>query len=123
MRVAPAVSPEQVPSVLARYDALVVPSVAFEGGPTVVSEAHAVGTPVIGTRVGAMPELIDDGVNGALVDPRDWRALAAVLTDVATRPSATIDAWRSALPTPRTMDDVAADYESLYRELFEDAAR
>ena len=65
----------------------------------------------------------DEGVNGALVDPGDWRALAAILADVATRPSQTIDAWRSALPAARTMDDVAADYESLYRELFETGAR
>lgn len=119
VRFAPGVPPEAVPDVLATYDVLCVPSVWFENGPTVVCEAHAVGTPVIGTRIGAMPELIDDGVDGAIVDPGDWRALAAVLQDVARRPAATIDAWRRALPVARTMDDVAADYESLYRELFD----
>ena len=114
---APAVPPEKVPEVLASYDLLCVPSIWFENGPTVVSESHAVGTPVIGTRVGAMPELIDHGVNGALIEPGDWQALAAVLADVANRPAATIDAWRRALPKPRTMDDVAADYETLYEEI------
>jgi len=117
VRFAPVAPPEQVPTVLADYDALCVPSVTFEGGPTVVSEAHAVGTPVIGTRIGAMPEIIADGVNGILVEPGDWRALAVVLADIATRPAATIDAWRRALPKPRTMDDVAADYETLYEEI------
>lgn len=117
VRVVAAVAPDQVPSVLAGFDVLCVPSVAFEGGPTVLSEAHAVGTPVIGTRVGAMSELIDDGINGALVEPGDWRALSAVLADVAARPKATIDSWREALPKARTMDDVAADYESLYRQV------
>ena len=117
VRFGPVAPPEQVPTVLAGYDALCVPSVTFEGGPTVVSEAHAVGTPVIGTRIGAMPEIIDDGVNGALVEPGDWQALAAVLADVANRPGLTIDAWRRALPKPRTMDDVAADYETLYEEI------
>jgi hypothetical protein len=42
------------------------------------------------------------------------RALAAALTDAATRPSATIDIWRRALPNPRTMDDIARDYLALY---------
>jgi len=117
IRIGPAVPRQRVPSVLTGYDALCVPSVAFEGGPTVVSEAHAVGTPVIGTRVGAMPELIDAGINGALVNPGDWRTLAATLTDVAARPADTIDRWREALPEVRTMDDVAREYEGLYEEI------
>ena len=109
--------PEKVPEVLTSYDVLCVPSIWFENGPTVVSESHAVGTPVIGTRIGAMPELINHGVNGALIEPGDWRALADVLGDIAHRPVATIDAWRQSLPKPRTMDDVAADYEALYEEI------
>lgn len=117
IRIEPAVPPPQVASVLAEYDALCVPSIAFEGGPTVVSEAHAVGTPVIGTRVGAMPELIAAGINGALVNPGDWRALAATLADVAARPADTIDRWREALPEVRTMEDVARDYQDLYEEI------
>lgn len=120
VRVLPAVAPDRVPEVLSSFDALCVPSVAFEGGPTVVSEAHAVGTPVIGTRVGAMPELIEDGVTGALVEPGDWRSLASVLARAASRPAETIDVWRNALPAARTMDDVAADYEALYQQIISD---
>ena len=114
---APAVPPERVPEVLASYDVLCVPSIWFENGPTVVSEAHAVGTPVIATRIGAMPELIDHGVNGALIEPGDWRALADVLADVVKRPEVTIDSWRRSIPEPRTMDEVADDYEALYQSL------
>ena len=55
-------------------------------------------------------------VNGALVEPGDWKALATVLERVARKPE-TIDAWRRELPAARTMDAIAADYERLYLEV------
>jgi len=100
--------------VLARYDVLCCPSVCHEGGPTVAIEAHAVGTPVIGTRIGGLAELVTDGVNGRLVRPGDWRGLARVLREIAADPAGTIDRWRGALPPARTMDEVAAEYLALY---------
>jgi len=80
----------------------------------VAIEAHAAGTPVVGTRIGGLAELIADGRNGRLVAPADWRALAAVLTDIALDPAGTVDRWRAAIPAARTMDDVTADYLALY---------
>jgi glycosyltransferase involved in cell wall biosynthesis len=112
----PAVPLADVPSVLARYDALCCPSVCVEGGPTVALEAYAVGTPVIGTRIGGLAELVTDGVNGRLVAPGDWKALGAVLQAVAADPGSTIDRWRRSLPRVRTMESVAADYVALYEE-------
>ncbi len=52
----------------AACDALVVPS-RHDGAPTVIREAHAAGLPVVATRVGGIPELIEDGVTGLLCDP------------------------------------------------------
>jgi len=52
---------------LAAFDILVMPS-AFEGGPTVVIEAMAMGLPVIATRVGMVPEIIDHGRNGLVCE-------------------------------------------------------
>jgi glycosyltransferase involved in cell wall biosynthesis len=111
---AASVDAREVPSVLARLDLLCCPAVCVEGGPTVAIESHAVGTPVIGTRIGGLAELVTDGVNGRLVPPGDWRALAGVLREVAADPSATVDHWRRHLPAARTMDAVAADYLALY---------
>ena len=112
---APAVPAAQTLDVLSGYDVLCCPSVCAEGGPTVAIEAHAVGTPVIGTRIGGLAELVMDGVNGRLVPPGNWRALAAVLAEVARDPAGTVDRWRLALPPARTMDEIAAGYEVLYR--------
>jgi glycosyltransferase involved in cell wall biosynthesis len=113
----PAVGTEDVPAALSELDLLCVPSVWFENGPTVVSEAHAVGTPVIGTTVGAMPELIRSGIDGLLLEPGDWRALARAIVQVAENPAGTVDTWRTHLPPARTMDDIADDYLTMYADV------
>ena len=111
-----AVAPRQASEVLRKYDVLCCPSTCLEGGPTVAIEAHAVGTPVIGSAIGGLAELVSDGLNGSLVPPNDVAALAALLARVATDPANTIDRWREVLPQPRTMDDIAADYLRMYTE-------
>jgi glycosyltransferase involved in cell wall biosynthesis len=55
---------------------LVFPSRYFETFGLVGAEAMSHGVPVIAARVGALPELIDDGVNGLLFEPGDARELA-----------------------------------------------
>jgi glycosyltransferase involved in cell wall biosynthesis len=112
--ICPPVPHAGVPKVLAGLDLLCCPSLVAEGGPTVAIEAHAVGTPVIGTRIGGLAELVTDGVNGRLVAPGDWRALADALRAVLLDPHGTIDAWRSALPPARTFDAVTRDYLAMY---------
>jgi glycosyltransferase involved in cell wall biosynthesis len=50
-----------------------------EGLGTSLLDAMACARPIVATRVGGIPELVDDGVNGLLVPPRDERSLAAAL--------------------------------------------
>ena len=114
IRFAPAIEPARVPEALASYDLLCCPSTGFENGPTVALDAYAVGTPVIGTRVGNLPELIVDGVNGRLLPPGDVDALARAFQEVADCPRQTVDRWRTNLPPIRTLDHVAADYLAWY---------
>lgn len=65
--------------VLAGIDVLVVPSLVPESFSLVAHEAQALGIPVIASRIGALPELVEDGVNGLLVAPGDVRGLAEAL--------------------------------------------
>jgi glycosyltransferase involved in cell wall biosynthesis len=54
---------------------LILPSY-FENLPLVVLEAMAAGLPLVVTPVGALPELIEEGINGFFVQPGDYEALA-----------------------------------------------
>jgi glycosyltransferase involved in cell wall biosynthesis len=65
-------------NLLRQADLYVFPS-HFEGYPNSLLEAMASEVPVIATRVGAVPEVIQDQINGLLVDIRDTKALAAAL--------------------------------------------
>ena len=66
---------------LAQYDALIFPSYySGEGHPGVLIEAMVAGLPIITTRFQALPELVEHGVSGLLVEPRDADALADAIT-------------------------------------------
>jgi glycosyltransferase involved in cell wall biosynthesis len=65
-------------------DVLVAPSHQEPFG-TVLSEAMAVGTPVVATRVGGLAEVVDDGVTGRLVEPGEPDLLAAAVLEVLGR--------------------------------------
>jgi glycosyltransferase involved in cell wall biosynthesis len=54
-----------------RARSVLVPSLSFENCPLVILEAQARGLPVIASRFGALPELVEDGVHGFLVEPGD----------------------------------------------------
>lgn len=77
-----------LPRLYARLAVLVVPS-ALDGRPLVVQEAQACGVPVVASRVGSIPELIEDGVTGLLCPPGDHdafaQAVARLLEDAALR--------------------------------------
>jgi len=62
-----------------------LPSYA-ETSPMTVQQAMAAGKPVVGTRVGGVPYLVEDGVHGRLVDAGDADGLAAALREVLTDP-------------------------------------
>lgn len=76
---------EQVLRAMAEATVMVLPCVVTpegnsDGIPNVLTEAMAAGLPVISTRISGIPELVDDGVSGRLVEPNDPQALAVAIT-------------------------------------------
>jgi glycosyltransferase involved in cell wall biosynthesis len=78
VRIEGLIAHDDLPGVLAGADVFVLPSLQ-EGLPLAVLEAMAAGLPVVATRVGGVPSVIDDGRNGLLVEPADPVQLRAAL--------------------------------------------
>jgi len=80
------ISIEEVQFELSRANCLVVPSFQ-ENAPLTIAEAMAAGVPVVGTNVGGIPGMVEDGKTGLLVDPYDTRniceAVSRILSDKA----------------------------------------
>ena len=66
-----------------------------DGLPNVLLEAGALELPVVASRIGAVPELIEDGVNGRLVPPDDPPALAGALAALIRDPAARLRCGRA----------------------------
>jgi glycosyltransferase involved in cell wall biosynthesis len=76
-----------VPALLAAADLFVLPSLD-DAFPTAILEAMAAGLPVVATRAGGIPEIVDDGATGLLVPPGDAAALARAISTLLADPAA-----------------------------------
>jgi len=110
-----------VAEVIAAADFAVLPS-SHEGLPVSILEVMTVGRTVIATPVGGVPEVVRDGVNGLLVQPRDPPALARAIerlaSDVALRRKLEIEA-RQTVQREYSVERLVQDTQRLYLELIE----
>jgi glycosyltransferase involved in cell wall biosynthesis len=109
---------DDVAGFLSAADVLVLPS-RWESMPYVLLEAGAMGLPVVATPVGGVPELVEEGVTGALVPVDNAVALADAMVRLAADPSgrramgeAMADRVR-----PLTVDAMAEGIVEIYGEL------
>jgi glycosyltransferase involved in cell wall biosynthesis len=104
--------PVEAAATLRGADVLVVPSLWEENAPLVVLEARAASVPVLASRVGGIPELLEDRVDGWLHAPGDVAGLAAQLDVLGDR--ASLAALRATVRRPRTVPDMAAEISAIY---------
>jgi glycosyltransferase involved in cell wall biosynthesis len=109
-----------ISDVLAAMDVAVLSS-DYEGSPRSILEFMDAGKPIVATRVGGVPEAIEDGVHGVLVPPRDEAALAAAVTGVlrdmdgGTEMGARAqDRCRREFSLDRTVESLQQIYEELH---------
>ncbi|MCI0685072.1 MAG: glycosyltransferase [Gemmataceae bacterium] len=105
-----------VPALLARASLFVLPSQA-EGISLTLLEAMASGLPVVATRVGGNPEVVNDGRTGWLVPPRDPEALADAIGRLRGDPAGAASmgsAGRSRAEACFDVRHMVARYEALY---------
>lgn len=107
---------DELPRLLGECDVVVVPSVWVENQPFVIREAFAAGRPVVASRLGALPESVEDGVDGLLFDPGDAADLAAVLTRLQ-REEGLLARLVAGISEVKGLGELAAELEELYAEL------
>lgn len=106
--------------VTAAYDIAVVPSVFPEPFGMVVIEAMAAGIPVVASRVGGIPEIIEQDVSGILVPPQDAPALAKTIGALVQSPERRREmgaSGRKRVEAYFTHDRMIRDYTQMYEQL------
>ncbi len=104
---------DRVAEALASLDLLVVPSIWPENSPLVLREAFLCGVPVIASRIGGIPEIVQDGVNGLLFEPGRSADLRRVIHRVLREPGL-LDTLRAGIGAVRPIDDDVSATRAIY---------
>lgn len=116
---------ENVYEYLQAADAWTLPSFG-EGLPVSLLEAMSVALPVVTTPVGAIPEIIENGVNGLLIPSGDADALAQALTTALDGSPATLamgSKARALILAKYSLDAIGRSYLNLYNQVLTDRQR
>lgn len=105
-------TPGELPGLLRDADVLVMPS-KLDVYPLVVREALSAGVPVLASRVGGIPEIIEHGVNGILFDPDRPDELIEWMERLSSDPSL-VESLRRQIEPPKTILQDAAEWKLRY---------
>lgn len=114
-----------VADVLATLD-VAVSSSRYEGSPLAMMEYMQAGLPIVATRVGGVPDLIEDGVHGLLVEPGSSAALAGAIRSLLNDRSRAAAMGLRARARQRSefdLDGMIRNVEALYEELLSERPR
>jgi glycosyltransferase involved in cell wall biosynthesis len=118
-----ALQPNDVDAWLARASVFVMPSIGLagqsEGLPRAVMEAMAAGLPIVASRTGGIPEIVQDGKGGLLVQPSDADALARALIEILSHPmkAKAMGAYNRAAIESRSFPRVEQQVTQLFERL------
>ncbi len=105
----------QVASILAESDVIVVPSIWPETAGLTIQEARIAGIPAIASRIGGIPEFVQDEVSGLLFTPGSVSELRAQMQRFADDPRL-VERLRDGIQPVKTIEEHALELESLYRQ-------
>jgi len=108
----------EVGRVLSGIDVLVVPSVWPENSPLTIHEAYLAKIPVIASRIGGIPELVRDGVNGFLFTPGDANDLLRKMR-LFIEDRSLVERLRANIGLVKSIEENAQELEAIYQKLIE----
>jgi glycosyltransferase involved in cell wall biosynthesis len=105
---------DRIEDVYRTFDVLVVSSLWPENSPLVIHEAFMRGVPVVGARVGGIPELVQDGINGLLYEPFSAASLRSSLQRLVDD-RRLVTSLAGQLPGVKSIQDDASEWRQRYR--------
>ncbi|MBE9009495.1 glycosyltransferase [Pseudanabaenaceae cyanobacterium LEGE 13415] len=116
IQIKPPLTRSEISDAIAQFDLLAVPSQWMETGPLVVLESFAMGTPVIGSDLGGIAELVTHGIDGWLVPAKDVNDWANAIAFLVEHPN-TIAQLKQGIQPVKTRATVAQEMLQLYQSL------
>jgi len=111
---------DDIAGVIKSFDISVLASYASEGVPQFLIQSMAAGKPVVGARTGGIPEVVVDGVNGLVVEPRNPAAIAVAVKELLGDPERMMsmgDAGHRLVVERYTRQKMLDEIEELYTRL------
>ncbi len=110
-----------VSAVLQEGGIMVIPSIWPDNLPYVALESLAYGLPVVSSRVGGLPELVEHGTNGYLFEPEDLHTLTALLTELVSNRDVRRSFSRASREKAKefSWEKSSREYRGLYENLAE----
>lgn len=110
---------KDVPELLCAADIFVLPSL-WEGFGLVIAEAMAAGKPIVASKVDGIPEVVEDGVTGILVPPKEPKALANAILYLLSNPNKAKEmgqAGKERVERYFSVDKMVRKWDVLYQQL------
>lgn len=113
------IAPDSVPSLMNSATLILMPS-RWEGFPSVALQAAIMARPIVGTRVGGLPDIVADRKTGFIVDPEDSTALEQAIVALLENPGLAVEmgkAGRLRVQRLYGWEQCVDRYEAIYRQL------
>jgi len=109
---------EQLKKLYKKANLLVVPSIWYDNSPTVIYEGFSCGVPVIGSKIGGIPELIEEGYNGFLFEAGNIGELKNILNQGIKKPEQLREMGKNALNSVKKYEITKhlSELMKIYRE-------
>jgi len=105
---------EDLAEALSDQDVVILPSIWPETFSIVIREANSLGLPVIASRIGAIPEAVDEGVNGLLFEPRNTEDLKRCMLRFIESPRL-VQEMALKMPKPKSMTEHVVELLEIYQ--------
>ena len=111
---------DDIPEIMQILDIFVLPSLN-EGMGRVLVEAMAAGKPVVASRVGGIPDLVKQGHNGLLVQPRDVNGIAIAIERLLSNRQMMVDMGKTgrAMAQSYSVEEMVEKTDALYSSLYQ----